>query len=533
MEYTLVPKELPVGMDQLRRIEHVVVLMLENRSFDNLLGWLYDPSNPPPFDRVAGNFDGLSGKKLSNPAAPGSAEEIPVEKGYDLTAPNPDPGEPYQDVYAQIYGPVETPPLDRVPPAPSVPATMKGFVYNYAKQPTQPADPAIIMNGFTPASVPVLSSLAHFYGLCDHWFSSIPTQTLCNRSFLHAGTSSGYVNNEGGDGIILVNDTTTLFDLLSGAGKTWKIYCGGWILTSLALLTQEKLWLRALEGGYFAHIDDFVADAAKPGKLPHYSFLEPNYIDSLWWGPENDMHPEAHAIELYGPSNVAEGERLLHRVYRALRNGPDWDKTLLVVLFDEHGGCYDHVRPPTSRDCPFAINPDGKVIPPGQPGGSGFGFDRLGVRVPAVIVSAYTPAGTILNDCFDHTSVLSTLVNRFVLPAGRLGQRQMKSPDVSAALTLERARTDDPPIPDPPPPSLWELSVERAEAFDRAMLHSKSKPLTGLQARILKGALKRLNMPEEMFQEAERAKSALDADALLVKIESEFLRQRYDRTWKS
>ncbi|MDE3137419.1 MAG: phosphoesterase [Acidobacteriota bacterium] len=518
-------------IDQLNQIEHVVVLMLENRSFDNLLGWLYDPTNPPPFDKVPPNFEGVSGKNLSNPEAPNSTKRLPVAKGSDLTAPNPDPGEPYQDVYAQLFGPLDAPPFDQVPPDPSEPATMQGFLYNYAKQP-HVTDPSIIMNCFTPASVPVLASLAHYYGLCDHWFSSIPTQTLCNRSFVHAGTSSGYVNNEGDNGIIFVNDTTTVFDLLAGAGKTWKIYCGGWIFTSLALLTQENLWLPAIEGGRFSHLDDFVADASK-GKLPHYSFLEPNYIDSLWWGPENDMHPEANAIELYGPSNVAEGERLLYKVYRALRESPDWDKTLLIVLFDEHGGCYDHVRPPTSTECPFAISPDDKVIPPGQPGGSGFRFDRLGVRVPAIVVSPFTSAGTILNDAFDHTSVLSTLVNRFDLPSGRLGMRQEKAPDVSAALTLPNPRTDDPPIPQPPPPSLWELAVERAEAFDRALLHSKGKPLTGLQAKILNGALHRLDMPQAMFQEAAQAKSALDADALLIKIETEFLGRRYGRPRKS
>jgi phospholipase C len=515
-----------MGIDQLSRIEHVVVLMLENRSFDNLLGWLYDPTNPPPFHEVPPNFDGVYGKQLSNPVAKDSSKHVPVEKGYDLTAPNPDPGEPYQDVYAQLFGPLETPSLGKVPPKPAEQATMQGFVYNYAKQSGKPAHPAIIMNGFTPASVPVLASLAHFYGLCDHWFSSIPTQTLCNRSFVHAGTSSGYVNNEGDNGIIFVNNTTTVFDLLSRAAKTWKIYCGGWIFTSLALLTQESLWLPSLEGGYFSHIDDFVADAAK-GKLPHYSFLEPNYIDSLWWGPENDMHPEANAIELYGPSNVAEGERLLYKVYRALRDGPAWDKTLLIILFDEHGGCYDHVRPPTSSECPFAISPDDLVIPPGQPGGSGFGFDRLGVRVPAVIVSPFTPAGTILNETFDHTSVLSTLVNRFQLPSGQLGKRQEKAPDVSAALTLTSPRTDDPPIPEPPPPSLWERAVEHAEAFERALVHSHAKPLTGLQEKIVHGALHRLGMLEKMLPEVKQAKSALDADALLMKAETEYLSRRY------
>lgn len=119
------------------------------------------------------------------------------------------------------------------------------------------------MNCFTPVKVPVLSSLALYYGLCDHWFSSIPSQTLCNRSFIQAGTSSGYVNNDGNDGILFINDTPTIFNLLSEAGKSWKVYCGGWTITSLVLLTQRKVWDFALQPGHFEHIKDFLADAKK------------------------------------------------------------------------------------------------------------------------------------------------------------------------------------------------------------------------------------------------------------------------------
>jgi phospholipase C len=131
------------------------------------------------------------------------------------------------------------------------------------------------MDCFTPASVPVLSALAYHYGVCDHWFASIPTQTMCNRSFLHAGTSSGYVNNDGGDGILFVNKATTIFNLLEQAKKTWKIYCASCKITSLALLTQEKLWPYA-PTDHFAHLRDFFHAARRPGGLPNYSFIEPS-----------------------------------------------------------------------------------------------------------------------------------------------------------------------------------------------------------------------------------------------------------------
>jgi phospholipase C len=507
----------------LNKIEHVVVLMLENRSFDNLLGWLYDPSNPAPFNRQPPpNFEGIYGKNLSNPSAGGA---VPAGKTHQPAAPNPDPGEPYEDVYAQVYGQQTVLKLNEVPPHPPVACNMQGFVYNYSLQPGV-QNPGAIMNCFTPVTVPVLSSLAHYYGVCDHWFSSIPTETLCNRSFLHAGTSSGYVDNEGGDGILFVNDTPSIFNLISSSssGRSWKIYCAGWIITSLALLTQKQLWDYALRPGYFFHLDDFIASAQKPGGLPSYSFIEPNYLDSLWWGPENDMHPESHLFELYGPSNIEEGEQLLYKIYTALRSSPDWAKTLLIIIFDEHGGCYDHVCPPTSKECNFALSPDGVVIPQNQPGGSGFNFDRLGVRVPAVIVSPYTPEGTILNTPFDHTSVLTTVVQCLGLPQGRLGKRQAAAPGVAAALTLTEPRTDNPPISKP---AALEVALEqRTEAVARLLGHTKAKPLSPLQKAIVRGAAHRLGRDSDYQAEISRTKAALEADALLMKLEAELLSQR-------
>src|SRR5206468_8673879 len=169
---------------------------------------------------------------------------IAAGKTDDPRSPQPNPGEPYQDVYSQVY---DQPllPIDQIPPGPPFPATMQGFIRNYADQTHKPADPATIMNSLTPRTVPVLSALAHNYALCDHWFASIPTQTFCNRSFVHAGTSSGYVNN-GGAGLCFINETPTIFDLLEAAGKSWKIFCGGWLLESFTLLTQKSLWKYAL-----------------------------------------------------------------------------------------------------------------------------------------------------------------------------------------------------------------------------------------------------------------------------------------------
>jgi phospholipase C len=257
--------------NSLSKIEHIVVLMLENRSFDNLLGWLYDPENDTPFNVVPPDFEGLYGKNLSNRVPDPDGRVIPVGKTEDALSPQPNPGEPFEDVYSQIY---DVPKVDfKDLPCEPPPPNMQGFIRNYADQKDKPKDPATIMQCLTPKTLPVLSSLAHHYAVCDHWFASIPTQTFCNRSFVHAGTSSGYINN-GGGGLCFVNDSPTIFDLLESAGKTWNVFCGGWLLQSFTLLTQKRLWKYALTP-HFAHFKDFVAAAGKKGGLPNYSFIEP------------------------------------------------------------------------------------------------------------------------------------------------------------------------------------------------------------------------------------------------------------------
>jgi phospholipase C len=509
---------------QLGRIEHIVVLMLENRSFDNLLGWLYDPANLAPFNQIPpANFEGLHDKNLSNPRTDGTT--VAVRKGRDVTAPFPDPGEPFQDVYAQMFGLKTTVCANEVVNEPPRPCNMQGFVYNYAlKNPGNVANADTIMNCFTPGIVPAVSSLAYYYGVCDHWFASIPSQTLCNRSFAQAGTSSGFVNNGGSDGILFTNETPTIYNLLSDAGKSWKVYCGGWTVTSLVLLTQTQVWDFALRPGYFEHVSDFLADVQEPGGLPAYSFIEPNYMDSLVHGPQNDMHPESHAFQLFGRSNVEQGEKLIYEIYDAIRNSPDWDKILLMILFDEHGGCYDHICPPTAKDCSLAISPDGVVIPPSKPGGTGFAFDRLGVRVPAIVVSAYTPQGTVLNRTFEHTSALSTVVNCFGLPKGNLGKREAAAPDVSEALSLPDPRQDQPVIPRP---GAADIGVaRRAAAVGAAIVHAKSKPVSDLQKRILVGSAKRLGLTRTQQEKIGGSNTALEADAELLKLEAQLALKR-------
>jgi hypothetical protein len=155
-------------------------------------------------------------------------------------------------------------------------------------------------------------------------------------------------------------------------------------------------------------------------------------------------------------------------------------------LFDEHGGCYDHVPPPSAdSNCPVAIAPDDKIIPPGQPGGVGFKFDRLGPRVPAIVISPHTPAQTRLHQTFDNTSILKTIVNCFNLPNDRLGKRQSKALDVSGALKLSNARYNHSTIVVPHVSLLEDAKAEWHFLVHSKLLRAQQKPDTDLQRHAL------------------------------------------------
>jgi phospholipase C len=439
---------MPNSNSLLDQIDHIVVLMLENRSFDNILGWLYDPGNEPPFNQVprGQTFDGVSGKDLSNPRPDGGVSR--VGRGSAFTDPFPDPNEPYDQVYAQEYN--QTPPPTPIPNTTETP-TMQGFVINYAdainraataKVLPHPPDPGIIMNCFTPDQLPVINGLANAYAVCDNWLSSVPTQTFPNRSFVHAATSSGYVYNRWKTGEhfwdigVLINKTATIYNLLEDEGVSWRIYYGGPFLLCNALLTQERLWEFVPLEKHFFPMEKFLEHAKQPNGLPSYTFIEPNMMCSQDHGPENDMHPAYAVTDTGAPTDVRYGDALIYTVYQALRNSPDWNSTLLIITFDEHGGCYDHVPPE-----PATVSPDGVVIPPSEPGGSGFDFKRFGVRVPAVLVSPLIEQGTVCHTQFDHTSIIRTAANRW-LGGKNLTQRDLAATDVSEVLTLSEPRTD-------------------------------------------------------------------------------------------
>ena len=448
--------------DRSTALDHIVVIMFENRSFDNLLGRLYEPGEVV-------SFEGVLGKELSNPI-PGWAQDagrgqVPYGIAGTMNTPSPDPGEEYAHVNTQLFGIVDpqsnrgvlaekmTAPWNAPADQRQVP-TMDGFVADYisafaaetGRQPSY-AEYAQIMSGYTSAQVPVTSALARGFACFDHWFCEVPSQTFGNRSFAHAATSSGFVDNlSPADSFPVHNDAETIFERLDQAGQGWMVYCDPPSHMSLTGIIHARR-LAVHFPTRFATTDQFLEDCAH-GTLPPYSFIEPN----LLYG-HNDMHPAFDALfpdtPIDPPSSLLGGEALLAKIYNAVRsarseNGSNVWNTLLIVTFDEHGGTYDHVPPPL-------VTPPDPAAPAGQ---EGFAFGRSGVRVPAIAISPWIPAGTVINAEYRTTSVITTLRKRWQLGAPLTG-RDAAAADLAPVLTLETPRdpADWPDaVPQPVPP---------------------------------------------------------------------------------
>jgi phospholipase C len=446
------------------RIEHVVVLMLENRSFDNVLGCLY-----PKSDR----FEGLDLTESNLWHRPdGTAERIAVwsKPGPASCLPDQDPGELFDDFTMQIFG------LDAPPGAPP---TMGGFVDNYMrqKQAGHAPDPHAIMHHFLPEQVPVMTTLAKAFAVSDRWHASAPCETWPNRYFAHAGTAGGYVNNERSRfPYRWPRFLPTIFRRMEARGQSWRVYFHD--LPQAATLVD--LWPRIPTR--FCLFDAEFARHARSGRLPAYSFIEPRYYASSFSQMlPSDQHP---------PHDIVYGEQLVAKVYNAVRQAPTWERTLLIITYDEHGGCFDHVPPPPA-------------VPPGGPYPDGFTFDRYGVRVPAIIVSPYVPSGSVVRPApqpngkgfpFDHCSIQATLHRLFDL-GPPLTPRVAAAPDLLPALTLAAPSNNGPEELeiDPQKASRDELRAYRRRLPNRhqANLRSPMHGLPAAAARVI-GHLRRL-----------------------------------------
>lgn len=436
------------------KIEHIVYLMLENRSLDNVLGWLYEHDNPniifPP--NSSATYNGLQTGKYFNKDNAGKI--FPVERGTGncYFVPDRDPNEEYASVNNQLF---ETGPTFPNNPPDNATPTMGGFYKDFSTVSSDYFHQ--IMQSYTPEMLPVINGLAKQYGVSDEYFSSIPTQTNCNRAFAATGNSIGsnkaWVNNH----FLLKHLTVTfnqrtIWNVLSDFGlnspNDWMIYYSG--IWEKYCFTQDLLnQINVPEfSNNFADINIFMAQA-KGGTLPKFSFLEPAWglmkTPSIGLQNGNDYHP---------PCNLKAGEYFLNQVYEALTaNQSSWEKTLFIVNFDEHGGTYDHQPPTWGADSPWQNPNDGTQTPADFE--FDFKFDRFGVRVPLILASPYVPEGLVFRadngQHLDHTSVIATILNKFGVPKDKwkLGTRVLNAPTFEGAISLQQPRTDIPKFTPP------------------------------------------------------------------------------------
>lgn len=409
------------------RIKHIVVLMMENRSFDHLLGWLKKDKNPA--------VDGLTGSEsIPRDLTDLSKGNVPVSRGGFDVSPD-DPNHLFDDIALQLDG-----------------NKMDGFAWNSVKTNKSENNP---MSMFDSTSAPIINTLATEYAMFDRWFCSIPTSTDPNRAFAMSGTSQGVITNFNGT----LWTQQSYFDYLRQHNRTFAGYY------------QDDLWVF----GYFqdmhapevaGHIHDlettFFEDVAA-GNLPDFTWLQPRSGTHGVAKQPTWQHPDA-AVSL--------GEDLIKKIYEALRAGPNWEETLFLITYDEHGGFYDHVVPP-DQGVPA---PDSALAP------NGFSFNQLGIRIPTLAISPWIAKGTLVHDAlpneqptphsaFESTSIMATaniLLGLGDAPA--LGQR-MPWANTFAGLVSDptmNAPRQDCPTTLPEVPQLINHDAEESYRVQRA-----------------------------------------------------------------
>lgn len=367
-------------------IKHVVLLMMENHSFDQMLGCLqgdYPDLDGVDIDSTSPRFNlDLSGNKVY---------QIPTDEQQVRL----DPKHEKRFVLDQIAN------------------GNSGFVADFQNNwvGNTAEDRQYVMGYYLNGRLPALHDLGRNFTVCDRWFSSLPGPTWPNRFFALSGTSLGRVLMP--EGIrdprlkeMFVQDQFTLFDRLNEVGKSWKIYY--YDFPSSLLLNRQRQPHNLMN---YRRVNEFFTDVLNEPDFPAFTFIEPKYFGA----DQNDDHP---------PHNIFKAQKLIADVYNAIRSVPDlWASTLLVVVYDEHGGFYDHVEPP-------------RAVPPDDHREE-WTFDRLGVRVPAILISPWVGA-RVEKTTFDHTSLLKYLTDKWDL--GPLGRRTQEANSIRVALNQEQPR---------------------------------------------------------------------------------------------
>ncbi len=447
------------------QVDNVFVLMLENHSFDNMFAFSKIPGLTVATTSDNNVYDGVT-YNVATPAPPA----MPT-----------DPGHEFFDTLEQLCGKAAAKARTPWTPYPTA-IDNSGFVSNYATTTTEIASgnpnlptPSewgdIMLCMDTPSEVPVLYQLATTFAVCDAWHASIPGPTWPNRFFVHGASSGGWADSptwqigvwETPGGGFTYPSGKSIFDKVTDKGLQWRIYTdpNGPVLGAVPQVS-------ALKGVVYGVNTNSIGSLASDlqGPYPYaYTFIEPNYgdiTDDSYQGGSS-QHPK---------DSVAGGEALIKTVYEAIRNSPAWERSLLIIIYDEHGGFYDSVQPPV------APSPEDGSEQKLSINSGGFLFDRYGVRVPAVIVSPLIPQGTVDHTLYDHASVSATL-NAYY-GTGFMTQRDAKANTLSHLLSLTTPRTDCPTTLNNPPPAP-QVSAEALAAASAAPLPDTGNGVGALQ----------------------------------------------------
>ncbi|HMI98676.1 MAG TPA: alkaline phosphatase family protein [Gaiellaceae bacterium] len=389
-----------LALARLAQIKHIVVLMMENRSFDHMLGYLKGDGLP--------EVNGLTGDESNEDGQGKRITVFPFPK--EQTAFHL-PGKPFDKTLDPQHGPSSV--------AEQLAGGNGGFVKNFIREKAPPEEfRSLPMGHYTREHLPVYDFLARNYCVCDSWHSSIPGDTWPNRLYALAAKTSESVGHRlrpwerffrrlGGAGPLHAIENAPIFEVeaftrqldegqwrwyshdpatLRGADKRYRDFFRP-DRKNFAYFNRKEisLPLRAAEAS-FEFQDSFLDDATKEGEhgLREISWIDPNFVDlRVSDTTSNDDHP---------PSDIRAGQQLVLELYHALANSPDWADTLLVITYDEHGGFYDHVPPPPVDD--------------------GSGFATYGVRVPALVIGPRV-RNFVCHELFDHTSLMKTILLRF------------------------------------------------------------------------------------------------------------------------
>ncbi|GAB2234772.1 hypothetical protein Droror1_Dr00004037 [Drosera rotundifolia] len=460
-------------------IKTVVVLVQENRSFDHMLGWM--KSLYPEINGVTGDE--------TNPLDTSDPNSKLIKFGDSSVFVDPDPDHSIQAIYEQVFGEQ----WSEESAAKKLKPTMQGFAQNANR--TKAGLDETVMNGFKPDLIPVYKELVSQFAISDKWHAAMPASTQPNRLFVHSATSHGLTSNDT-EKLIAGFPQKTIFESVYEAGLNFGIY---WQYPPATLFYRN---LRKLK--YLEHFHDFDLDFkshCKEGKLPNYTVVEQRYFD-LKILPGNDDHPS---------HDVSQGQKFVKEVYEALRASPQWNEILFVIIYDEHGGFYDHV--PTPVDGVPA--PDDNI----GPAPYYFKFDRLGVRVPAFFISPWIEPGTVLHEPsgpeatsqFEHSSIPATVKKLFNLK-DFLTKRDAWAGTFEGLLTRKTPRTDCPvtlPVP---------VKLRDRDAIEDQPLTDFQRELVQMAA-CLNGDHKKETYPDKLVENmtiAEAAKYATKAFKLFL-----------------